>query len=57
MRKLFLRLILGRNSQYFDVVKMRGQLYKVDIYPYESTEDLMERATNNGVFVAHKSTE
>lgn len=54
MRKLLLRLILGWNRRYSAVVKMRGELYKVNIYPYESIEDLMERATNNGVFMAQK---
>lgn len=56
MKKLLLRLILGWNSQYSNVVEMKGKLYKVDIYPYESIEDLMERATNNGVFMAQKPT-
>lgn len=57
MRKLLVRLILGRRNKYFDVVEMKGKPYKVDICPYESSEDLIKRAASNGVLTAHKFTE
>ncbi len=37
---------------YCRFFKIRGQVYKLEISPYESVEELIERAANAGIFTA-----
>ncbi len=56
-RKFMILLLLGRKKERSEIRRIRGKLYKVSIEPYESVEDLLERATNSGVFMAHEIKE
>lgn len=52
MKWLLIKILLGRNKKYFSIINIRGIVYKVDIQPYESVEEIIEKATNSGVFMA-----
>ena len=54
LKKILIQLLLGRSREYVDLVKINGDWYDVRIYPYESVEDLLDRATNSGVFMAQE---
>ena len=56
-RKFMILLLLGRKKERSEIRRIRGRLYKISIEPYESVEDLMERAINSGVFMAHELKE
>lgn len=54
LKKILIQLLLGRSREYVDLVKINRDWYDVRIYPYESVEDLLDRATNSGVFMAQE---
>lgn len=55
MKRFLARLLLGRGSEYFDLIQIKGKLYRINIQPYVSVEGIMEIAANNGVFAAEDS--
>lgn len=55
MKKLLIKLLLGNNKSYFNLVKLKGKIYKVDIQPYVSVKVMMKMAENSGVFTANSS--
>ena len=55
IKRLLIRLLLGKKKEIFDFVKIKGKVYMVSIQPYVSSEDLFKRAVNSGVFTADVS--
>ena len=51
MKSFFARLILGKRKECFDFVKLKGQVYKINIIP---VEDTIKKAANN-IFTAKTS--
>lgn len=54
MKSFFARLILGKRKECFDFVKLKGQVYKINIEPYIPVEDTIKKAANN-IFTAKTS--
>ena len=47
MRKFFkhiaIRVLLGKNSKYFEILRIKGRLYKIDIQEYEPASKFVSR--------------
>jgi len=43
LKRFLIRLLLGKSGKYFDIIKIKGKLYEVDIRPYESAEKFISR--------------
>lgn len=52
VKKILVKLLLGKRKQYFSIVEIKGQLMKVVISRYENREERRKIAINNGVFMA-----
>lgn len=51
-KQLAVRLLLGRQKRYCDVLMLRGNPYIVTAEPYISLEDIVNRAVKSGVLTA-----
>ena len=52
LKQVLIRLVLGKSGRYSELKMLRGKKYIVVIQPYETVDEMMKKATNNGVFMA-----
>ncbi|WP_412594975.1 hypothetical protein [Emergencia timonensis] len=52
LKQVLIRLVLGKSGRYSELTMLRGKKYIVVIQPYETVDEMMKKATNNGVFMA-----
>lgn len=52
IKQLAIRLLLGRQNRYCDVLMFHNELYIISIGPYLSFEEIMDRAVKSGVLTA-----
>lgn len=51
-RAWLIRLLLGKKTEYYNFMEIKGRMYIVAIQPYMSAEDILKAAVNSGVFTA-----
>ncbi len=48
-KHLLIWLLLGRKREYFNFLTIRGRVYKIDICPHVSLEELIKSAVNTEI--------
>lgn len=56
-RKFLIRILLGKRKEMCISMILKGSIYRIVIEPYVSSDEMLKRAANNGVFVADESKE
>ena len=57
IKKILARLLLGGKEEVYNLMLLKGRIYRVVIEPYISPEEMLKRAANNGVFAADEFKE